>query len=460
MSNGSMMGAGSVASSVSSGGASSSSAANVSTPGGPPHHPSQSGPVPHPDMNPNAAGHGGGAGGGGVGIGVGQLLLRLAHMHEMLMRRPQKSSMEHWRLFVQEFFHETAQFRYLVTLANQQHRVFMMGAETLPRLFHVIYNSGIAQQSIELSDPREYAGVDGVYTLSAREARWRMESDTADAIVELHGTFKVGFVPVPPSTSVAGGAASLRPRHSLKIVFWEFDRQFQREYFAPNARNQGPMAGGAVGGGGGGGGERPRLVNEYGLPPLVMRCFEIADILLYMNDLMRFSVRNQIASPQETLERYYNEFIRPQQNAPNASNAPIGSPMSSSFQSPSGNYGDDGSQDHGSSGGAGGPADAVQRRTSGRKRKRTDPNFTSFDDDEEDDDKDDEEAPPKRPKKKSTGAGSKPPSAASVNADDTPDGDAPSPSSRPRGRKKNPDAKRQKPRADDAEYSAQDEHDE
>lgn len=352
------------------------------------------------------------------------------------MRRPQKSSMEHWRLFVAEFFHETAQFRYLVTLANQQHRVFMMSAETLPRLFHVIYNSGIAQQSIELSDPREYAGVDGVYTLSAREARWRMESDTADSIVELHGTFKVGFVPVPPSTT-AGGAASLRPRHSLKIVFWEFDRQFQREYFAPSSRTQGGVPAGPQ--------DRPRLVNEYGLPPLVMRCFEIADILLYMNDLMRFSVRNQIASPQETLERYYAEFIRPQQGAPGAG--------AQQFHSPPGTFGEESGPD-GAFPSPGAGADGVQRRTSGRKRKRTDPNFTSFDDEDDEDEKEDDmDSHPKRRTKK-------PAKSTAVGSEEPLDSDVPSPSGRGRGRKKITEAKRSRPRTDDAEYSGLEEMDE
>eukprot|EP01125_Pyxidicula_operculata_P011301 TRINITY_DN3700_c0_g1_i2.p1 TRINITY_DN3700_c0_g1~~TRINITY_DN3700_c0_g1_i2.p1 ORF type:complete len:377 (-),score=67.13 TRINITY_DN3700_c0_g1_i2:530-1660(-) len=44
-------------------------------------------------------------------------------------------------------------------------------------------------------------------------------------------------------------------------------------------------------------------VNEFGLPPPVMRCFEIAEVINYMKDLIDFAM-NQDLSPMASLEKY------------------------------------------------------------------------------------------------------------------------------------------------------------
>jgi len=49
-------------------------------------------------------------------------------------------------------------------------------------------------------------------------------------------------------------------------------------------------------------------VNQFGLPPPVMRCFEITEVINYMKDLIDFALERQLA-PHESLELYHKEVI-------------------------------------------------------------------------------------------------------------------------------------------------------
>jgi len=57
-------------------------------------------------------------------------------------------------------------------------------------------------------------------------------------------------------------------------------------------------------------------VNQFGLPPPVMRCFEITEVIHYMKDLIDFAMERQLA-PLESLELYHKEIIdKPSQGVP------------------------------------------------------------------------------------------------------------------------------------------------
>jgi hypothetical protein len=96
------------------------------------------------------------------------------------------------------------------------------------------------------------------------------------------------------TTTIQG---TMRHRTTLKIALFEFEKHAQREYYTGNLASLPPD-------------QRPRLVNDFGLPPLVMRCFEMADTMLCMHDLIRYSVKNNITSPLDALRKFCDSINR------------------------------------------------------------------------------------------------------------------------------------------------------
>jgi len=52
-------------------------------------------------------------------------------------------------------------------------------------------------------------------------------------------------------------------------------------------------------------------VNEFGLPPPVMRCFEITEVISYMKDLIDFALDNNFA-PINSLEKFHQQVAIPE----------------------------------------------------------------------------------------------------------------------------------------------------
>jgi len=52
-------------------------------------------------------------------------------------------------------------------------------------------------------------------------------------------------------------------------------------------------------------------VNEFGLPPPVMRCFEITEVISYMKDLIDFALENSF-SPIASLEKFHQQVAIPE----------------------------------------------------------------------------------------------------------------------------------------------------
>jgi len=122
----------------------------------------------------------------------------------------------------------------------------------------------------------------------------------------------------------------------LKIIMWEFEAKRHHEYLPtslfkypnsrvrrqslnhinslpeksePNGNREPPVTSN--------GGEisldsLPKTqVNQFGLPPPVMRCFEITEVINYMKDLIAFAMERQL-SPMVSLEKYHQEVSVPE----------------------------------------------------------------------------------------------------------------------------------------------------
>jgi hypothetical protein len=113
----------------------------------------------------------------------------------------------------------------------------------------------------------------------------------------------------------------------LKIILWEFEAKCHEEYFPTsifrdkrikqqqrtslnlNASDTTPNNTNTGGGGVISLDALPNSqVNQFGLPPPVMRCFEITEVINYMKDLIDFALERQLA-PHESLELYHKEMI-------------------------------------------------------------------------------------------------------------------------------------------------------
>jgi len=243
------------------------------------------------------------------GVGIGQLLLRINQFNECQAKRPAENHMQFWRDFVDEFFFNRATYKYIVWLTDHDTRsfqLFQLGIETLPRFYNVIYSSSISSVYYILENPREYCLDSRTYLLFSPKTRVEYKYDNGCRVIT-KGFLRVTF------------------SDELKIILWEFEAKCHEEYFPTsifrekrikqqqrtslniNANDSTPnnnISGGVI--------SLDSLpnsqVNQFGLPPPVMRCFEITEVINYMKDLIDFALERQLA-PHESLELYHKEII-------------------------------------------------------------------------------------------------------------------------------------------------------
>jgi len=250
------------------------------------------------------------------GVGVGQLLLRISQFNEYQARRPPENQMPFWRDFVSEFFHHRATYKYIVWLNDHETRsfqLFQLGTETLPRFYNVIYSSSISSVYYVLENPREYCLDSRTYLLFSSKTRVEYKYENGCRVIT-KGFLRVTF------------------SDELKIILWEFEAKCHDEYLPTslfkekkgkrsrrqslNYVNSLPEKSETNGNReppSNGGGEisldsLPKSqVNQFGLPPPVMRCFEITEVINYMKDLIDFAMDRQL-SPMVSLEKYHQKF--------------------------------------------------------------------------------------------------------------------------------------------------------
>jgi len=242
------------------------------------------------------------------GVGIGQLLLRISQFNECQAKRPAENQMQFWREFVDKFFYFRATYKYIVWLTDHDTRsfqLFQLGTETLPRFYNVIYSSSISSVYYVLENPREYCLDSRTYLLFSPKTRVEYKYENGCRVIT-KGFLRVTF------------------SDELKIILWEFEAKCHEEYLPTsifrekrakrqqrtslnlNAQDTTPCTPS--------GGEisldsLPKSqVNQFGLPPPVMRCFEITEVINYMKDLIDFAMERQLP-PLQSLELYHQEMI-------------------------------------------------------------------------------------------------------------------------------------------------------
>ncbi len=257
-------------------------------------------------------------------------MLRVTQFNEAQTRRPVSKllqfspfqiesnlQMPFWRNFVHDHFYHRATFKYIVQLNDHETRAFQIGIETLPRFYHVIYSSSISSVFYVMENPREYCLDSRTYLLYASKTRVIYKYDNGCEVVS-RGFLRVTF------------------SDDLKIVLWEFEAKVHEEYLPMSkikkelgsepqrrgsfnfvVKDQGNEK------------SKPEFekssvptvisvdslpkshVNEFGLPPPVMRCFEITEVISYMKDLIDFAQDNNL-SPIVSLEKFHQQVAIPE----------------------------------------------------------------------------------------------------------------------------------------------------
>jgi len=232
-------------------------------------------------------------------VGVGQLILRIYLFNEIQTRGPRSSNenetMPFWREFVHDFFHPLAIFRYILCKPNfdphqrqklEPKKMFQLGVESIPRLFHVIYSSGIQSLTHVMENPREYSIYNTkTYILISEKTKVLYLFENTNVAV-LHGTLRITF------------------DMELKILVWEFESQSFQEFFPRNYL-----------------GETNNNVNDYGIHQNIMRYLEIVEGINYMKELVNFSRSNNM-NPIQSLRQYKhnNRMENRDQNNNNGNN--------------------------------------------------------------------------------------------------------------------------------------------
>jgi len=250
-------------------------------------------------------------------VGIGQLIHRLIQFNETQTKRPENNNMEFWRTFVGDFFTESSIFKYIVW-NDKETRTFELPTKVLPRFFKLSYDGGMREMTYVLENPREYSMDSRTYLMNCTRTKMICVFDGSQVVT--NGHLRVTFT------------------QDLKILCWEFDahkhqvlipRTFLESNLAAltsqleNHYNSFPnsSAGGKSNninqstGASGSTGNISQMhvlpqppVNEYGITSQVMRCYEIAEVIASMEDLMDFSAVMGV-SPMETLPSFTSRHV-------------------------------------------------------------------------------------------------------------------------------------------------------
>jgi len=215
------------------------------------------------------------------GVGVGQLINKLAQFNEHLHR--QTTNIQFWRDFVNDYFEPNAIYKYIVWHKadnSSGFQLFQISRHTLPRYFYLLYSCSISSIDYFLENPRELSLDDHTYLLLSTKTNVEYTYENGGCIVT-KGLLRITF------------------NGDLKILLWEFEARRHIEYL-PLSKIKESI------------GQDKEIqfenlpfcqVNEFGLPPSVMRCFEISEVLNSKNDLISFCIEHEL-SPLMSLEQY------------------------------------------------------------------------------------------------------------------------------------------------------------
>jgi len=249
-------------------------------------------------------------------IGIGQLILKLLQFNENQTKRPENNSIDFWRSFVAEFFTEDAIFKYHVW-SDKETRTFEMPTKVLPRFFKLNYDSGAREVVYLMDNPREYSIENHTYLINCTRARIVTTFDNVQ--VNTIGHLRVIFT------------------RELKILSWEFEAHKHEEFFprivlenyiskhmnGATPTSSSPSTSSSPNGSNANGTASipPSPANEYGMMPQIMRCYEIAEVIVSMEDLMDFSTLYG-SSPMESLGDFSSQrtlIKSPMPTSPNIS---------------------------------------------------------------------------------------------------------------------------------------------
>jgi len=286
---------------------------------------------------------------------LGQLIYRVIQFNETQTRRPEDNHINFWKSFVHEFFTDNAIFKYSI-LVEKDLKPFVVPVRLLPRYFKSLYADNLRTVSYILDEPREFSTDTNMYFLDCPRARiisvfddaqvctigslrimftvnlkihlWEFDAHkhieyyARPAMEEKVASFirTISAMSIPTHNEKNNGTANHHHHDDEKVVIKREPRECNGN--SPNHANgdyDGPSENEANGNSTNDvvnqictglqntlGSASP--VNEYGVTPQVMRCFEISEIFLSMEDLMDYCLQFGY-NPKSALSYYVSSHV-------------------------------------------------------------------------------------------------------------------------------------------------------
>ncbi|KJE93436.1 hypothetical protein CAOG_04229 [Capsaspora owczarzaki ATCC 30864] len=207
----------------------------------------------------------------------GRCLARMLQMNELLNHN-RLNSLGWWQQFTTEFFATDAIIQYsLWNSVDGTTRSFDFPAALLPRFYKAHFDSGITELALLMKTPRELPR-------DSSKAPVLLESNVASLLHGFDKTTQVTF----------NGQFQATFDQDAKITCWRFDVQNFREYVLRDAVAAVLPP--------------PSPINEYGMTKPVMRCLELAENVVHLDDIISASGAN--TSPADIMGLIISERLQ------------------------------------------------------------------------------------------------------------------------------------------------------
>eukprot|EP01133_Synstelium_polycarpum_P011955 gene11955-13934_t len=237
------------------------------------------------------------------------------------LKRPADNSIEFWETFIATFFVSGGTFKHTIHGPLNEKRTY----ETLPRYFQVAYDSGIKDFTFAFDDSHYEVIENGIIYLRSNRVRVLILFESVQ--VHLDGTLHVYFtddlriisfhfetiyyqelIPrpyiekflndirlgMPPVATMPDSIGQYRDvTQASKNKFLHQQPSGDAKHHLEHLVNS--------------------PVNSQGVPPLMMRCYELSDVLNDMSELMHFSVSNKMTPKGKPGEKIYKFQVAQQQ---------------------------------------------------------------------------------------------------------------------------------------------------
>lgn len=206
---------------------------------------------------------------------AGTGIIRLIHMSEQLSASIEETStVKFWKFFVPDYFSCDNGIMRCTLWHEDTHekKMFQIPYALLIRYYHSLYTSGVVRIQFVLAKYHDVVGPRGTQLIECKDASIIYHYRSGSQVVT-RGHLRVQFA---------------LPMYRIDV--WDFVATNHKEYIPRDSPNI------------------PRQINKYGVTLKTMRCFEMAESVAYMRELMLLSCQNRQMDPSTLLSKFVSQM--------------------------------------------------------------------------------------------------------------------------------------------------------